>query len=303
MRAKITAPQFVAEIFDRLVTPSNVRKLEVGIIRIAVASFMIHLGFLFFLNHSPGPSATHHLSYLKAIFTPFSFILFYEVILLVIILPKSMSEFIGKQFEIITFITLRSFFHDIGEVSTLVSHTDIGASALHLGQDLIATVVMCALTVAFHRLHDRQREQSVPEHLSNFVALKKTVSMILLVVLLATSILSLSAWATNAVPAILGHVEFLDPNTFFYADFFSTMIIADVFLLIISMLYDSTFYGVVRNASFVISTVLLRLSLGAERPANHLIAISAFVFSIAILVILRFRQKPNSNGEETLSDF
>lgn len=294
MKITVTAPQYVAGIFDRLVSPSNIRKLEVGIIQVAVVSFILHLGFLFFANHRPGASATHHLSYLKAIFTPFSFILFYEVILLVIILPKSMSEFIGKQFEIITFITLRSFFHDIGDVSAQSPHTDIGASAAHLGQDLIATIVMCALTVTFHRLHERHRDQTVPEPLKKFVDLKKTVAMILLLVLLATSILSLNAWIFNAVPAILGHVEFLDPNAFFYADFFSTMIIADVFLLIISMLYDSTFYGVVRNASFVISTILLRLSIGAERPSNHLIAISAFVFSIAILLTLRFRQKPSA---------
>jgi predicted neutral ceramidase superfamily lipid hydrolase len=72
------------------------------------------------------------------------------------------------------------------------------------------------------------------------------------------------------------------------------MMIADVLLLIISLLYDSTFYGVVSKAILVISTILLRLSIGAERPSNHLIAISAFVFSIAILLTLRFRQKPSA---------
>jgi len=69
------------------------------------------------------------------------------------------------------------------------------------------------------------------------------------------------------------------------------MIFADVFLLIISLLHDSSFYTVVRNASFVISTILLRLSLATERPLNHLIAVSAFIFTVAIMLILHLRLK------------
>ncbi|MFM1848032.1 MAG: hypothetical protein RL417_1506, partial [Pseudomonadota bacterium] len=40
-----------------------------------------------------------------------------------------------------------------------------------------------------------------------------------------------------------------------------------------------------------ISTVLLRLSLSMERPTNHLVIIVAFVFSIAVIVMLQFKQK------------
>ena len=67
------------------------------------------------------------------------------------------------------------------------------------------------------------------------------------------------------------------------------MIYADVLLLIISFLYDSSFYTVVRNASFIITTVLLRLSLSMERPTNHIIIIIAFVFSLAVLWVLQFK--------------
>jgi hypothetical protein len=69
------------------------------------------------------------------------------------------------------------------------------------------------------------------------------------------------------------------------------MIYADVLLLIISFLYDSSFYSVMRNASFIISTILLRLSLSMEHPANHLVVIVAFVFAIAVIVTLQYRQR------------
>lgn len=54
-------------------------------------------------------------NFLHAIYTPFSFILFYEVLLLVLALPKSHTSSIGKQYEIVSLIVIRGVFKDIGE--------------------------------------------------------------------------------------------------------------------------------------------------------------------------------------------
>ena len=117
------------------------------------------------------------------------------------------------------------------------------------------------------------------------------MSVCLLLVLAITSFYNLQSWLSHAIPALVNHTEFPNPNSFFYIDFFGVMIYADVLLLIISFLYDSSFYTVTRNASFIISTVLLRLSLSMERPTNHLIIVVAFAFSIAVMFMLQFRQK------------
>lgn len=95
--------------FDNYFNAKNVRKVELLILRVAVFAFLFHLLIIFLGNNFLYFKNLQH-SYLKAIYTPFSFILFYEVFLLVIIIPKSISEFVGKQFEVITLITLRSFF-------------------------------------------------------------------------------------------------------------------------------------------------------------------------------------------------
>ncbi len=281
----------LARIFTTYVTPANVRTFEVLIIRLAVLFFIGHLALIFALNNIPALYRGESFNYLKAIYTPFSFILAYEVFLLVIILPESMTEFIGKQFEIITLITLRSFFHDIADVHM---HSPLSLSdpaVMSLGYDLIASLVMFGLTVAFHRLHSRHREHEGKEPLTRFINLKKSMSVCLLVVLAITSFYNLQSWLAHAIPAFVNNTSFPDPNKFFYVDFFNVMVYADVLLLIISFLYDSSFYTVMRNASFIISTVLLRLSLSMERPTNHIIIIVAFVFSIAVMLTLQFKQK------------
>jgi hypothetical protein len=253
--------------------------------------FIVHLISLFLFNHVPVLYRGHSFNYLKAIYTPFSFILVYEVFLLIIILPESMTEFIGKQFEIMTLITLRSFFHDIASID-MHAPIHIGdPEVLSLGYDLLASLVMLTLTILFHRLHSRHRDLHHQSALQHFIELKKSVSVCLIVVLLITSAYSVSLWASGAIPALLNNAEFPNPNTFFYLDFFNVMIYADVLLLIISFLHDSSFYNVVRNASFIISTILLRMSLNMERPLNHFVAISAFGFSVMVMLIIHMKVK------------
>jgi hypothetical protein len=283
--------RFLAEMFVRYITPKNVRTFEVLIIRLAVVFFVGHLVLIFLFNNVPALYRGESLNYLKAIYTPFSFILAYEVFLLVIILPESMTEFIGKQFEIITLITLRSFFHDIADVNMHAPVHLSDPAVIFLGLDLVASFVMFALTVGFHRLHSRHRDYDSKEPLERFINLKRSVSICLLGVLAVTSIYNLQSWMSHAVTALTTHTEFPNPNAFFYLDFFNVMVYADVLLLIISFLYDSSFYTVVRNASFIISTVLLRLSLSLERPTNHIIIIIAFTFSIIVMFTLQFKQR------------
>jgi len=273
--------QALAKLYNRYVTPHNIRLVEEFIIRLAVLYFVCHLAILFLLNHVPALYRGQPYNYLKAIYTPFSFILVYEVFLLVIILPESMTEFIGKQFEIITLITLRSFFHDIASVPMHAPIHIWDPAVISLGYDLLAALVMFSLTVIFHRLHHRHREHDSKEPLQKFIDLKKAVSACLIIVLLVSSVYSLALWISSVI----------HPNAFFYVDFFNVMIYADVLLLIISFLYDSSFYTVVRNASFIISTVLLRLSLSIERPVNHLVAINAFAFTVFVMLVLHVKQR------------
>ena len=281
----------LAKLFNSYLSPRNIRSLEFLIIRLAVVFFVGHLAIIFLLNNIPLLYRGYQFNYLKAIYTPFSFILVYEVFLLVIILPESTTEFIAKQFEIITLITLRSFFHDIADLHMGGPIHLSDPAVTSLGYDLAASTVMFGLTTIFHRMHTRHREADSRDELLRFIDLKKAISLCLLFILIVTSAYNLNAWLSDAIPALFNSTEFPNPNAFFYVDFFNVMIYADVLLLIVSFLYDSSFYSVVRNASFIISTVLLRLSLSIERPANHAVTIAAFLFSIVVMYTLQWKPR------------
>ena len=86
---------------------------------VSVAGLLAHLTLVFLartLASPPALIAAVGKNYLSAIYTPFSFILFYEVLMLIRALPRSMTQSIAKPFEIVSLIFMRGFFKDIAEL-------------------------------------------------------------------------------------------------------------------------------------------------------------------------------------------
>ena len=282
--------------FDIYFNAKNVRRVELLILRFAVLAFLIHLFIIFLGNNFLYFKSLEH-SYLKAIYTPFSFILFYEVFLLVIIIPKSISEFIGKQFEVITLITLRSFFHDIAELD-LKNLIDIHNPAfISLLYDLIASLIMLSLTILYYKIYQNNRKSEIVNELNNFINIKKLVSLSMILILLLLSISSLYIWGAAMAEALKLNQNYPNPNTVFYADFFSIMIFVDVLLLIISFIYHFSFFTIFRNASFIITTILIRMSLTIEKPMNYIVILIGFLFSIITFYLYSLRNTKNKSVE------
>jgi uncharacterized membrane protein YidH (DUF202 family) len=276
-------------LFDRFLNPKRVRMVELFILRLALLAFVLHLGFIFLANNVLYFKNFQH-SYLKAIYTPFSFILFYEVLLLVIIIPKSISEFIGKQFEVITLITLRSFFHDIADLDLGTSLSIQDVHLLGLVYDLIASLLMLAATMFYYKLYKNFQRFDTINDIQHFVAIKKIMSFLMMIILFVLSFSSLSVWLQDLFSAMKSNQNYPNPNTVFYGDFFSIMIFMDVFLLIVSFMYHFSFYLIFRNASFIITTILLRMSLTAEKPVNYFLIFVGFAFSILAYYFINNRK-------------
>jgi hypothetical protein len=282
--------------FDKYFNAKNVRKVELLILRAAVFAFLFHLLIIFLGNNFTYFKNLQH-SYLKAIYTPFSFILFYEVFLLVIIIPKSISEFVGKQFEVITLITLRGFFHDIADLDLKNFININNPEFISLLYDLLASLIMLSLTILYYKIYQNNRKSEVVNELNNFINIKKLVSLSMIIILLVLSISSLYLWGTEMLEALKLNKDYPNPNTVFYADFFSIMIFVDVLLLIISFIYHFSFFTIFRNASFIITTILIRMSLTTEKPMNYIIILIGFLFSIVSFYLYSLRNTNNKSVE------
>jgi hypothetical protein len=284
--------QRLSALYDVIFEENNIRKVERGIINCALVGFVLHLLLIFIAKHLPS-------SYLKAIYTPFSIILFYEVLTLVVILPKSIVIFIGKQYEIITLIVIRSFFHDIADYD--LDKPDIYTFNFlkDISLDLVGALLLFFLTTIYYQLFTKTKKARSNPSLkrTQFIYFKKTAAVILSGLLLVLSVVSFINWGINLYHSSAEGIAPHDPNSVFYKEFFSVMIFVDVFLLILSFIYSGSYDLIFRNGGFVISTILVRIALTAQKPFNIYFALTSVLFGVLLMALFVFYNQKAGNTE------
>jgi len=106
-------------IYQKLLSTGTQRKSERIFLIIAILSFLIHLSIIFLVNFriiNLEGTAELFKNPIAAIYTPFSFILVYEVYLLNYYLPRSLTTYVNKQYEIILLIIMRRLFKDLAKL-------------------------------------------------------------------------------------------------------------------------------------------------------------------------------------------
>jgi hypothetical protein len=283
----------LADFFDSFDAKHQKINLERLVVALAASGFVLHLLLISLARTVPylkeGLLADLDRNFLHAVYTPFSFILFYEVLLLVFALPKSHTSSIGKQYEIVSLIVIRRVFKDIGDFRESVNWLEQTDEAVMVLTDMVAALLMFALVAGFHRLSLTVVHTTPHEQLKKFVAIKKSIAVLLCIVLLMLAAYNLTQWSVGVLGLTFPFTqEAKDLDFFFFPAFFEFMIFTDVFLLIVSIPFYERYEYVIRNAGFVISTILLRFSLSTPKPFDSAIAIIAIIYGLGVLGLFSY---------------
>jgi len=264
-------------------------KTEIITLYVAAGGFLIHLAIVFL--HMGGLISVHPQveklisSPIAAIYTPFSFILIYEVYLLIYYLPRSFSIAIAKQYEIISLILIRRIFKDISNLD-LTDTPLLVAENLNLLYDIIGFLVLFFLIFLFRYLLVKRTERPVNQNIEGFIVFKKMICSALVPILIILSVYSLVSWIIEVNQLNLGLISTVrDFNNIFYNEFFTALIIVDVLILVASFRYTDRYSLIIRNTGFVITTVLIRLSFSVYGLANVLLLVSGVAFGVLVLYI------------------
>lgn len=281
------------EIFNKFLSKKTKEKSERTILWIALVSFLIHLTIIGLIHfeiitlNEPSELLNNPIA---AIYTPFSFILIYEVYLLIYYLPKSTSTYISKQYEIIGLIIIRRIFKDLSDLS-LSSEWFQLKNDLQFTLDILASVILFYLIYLFHIQRTKTyvaHEQSViyAQSIKKFINAKKVIAVALVPILLFIAIFSFLNWSINMLQPTGDHaISFKNINNVFFEQFFNILIIADVILLLFSFFHTDMFHKVIRNSGFIISTILIRISFSVSGIVNTALIISAVLFGLLMLTI------------------
>jgi hypothetical protein len=285
--------RFLDALFNKLLSPKTKEKSEQAILWIALGSFITHLiiiGLVHFnIIYLAEPSNLLK-NPIAAIYTPFSFILVYEVYLLIYYLPKSTSIYIAKQYEIITLIIIRRLFKDLSDLSLSANWFSI-KNDLQFTYDLIASLILFYLIYLFNKQRNKVYRKNDTNKLqrqsvSKFIYAKKLMATCLVPILFVIAVYSFFSWLLGIMPDHNSDgISFKNINNIFFEQFFNILIMADVILLLFSFFHTDEFHKVIRNSGFIISTILIRISFASSGIINNLLIITAIVFGLLVFII------------------
>lgn len=300
--------KLLENLYQKFLSKKTKGKSERVILSIALVSFIIHLlmiGLLHFNIITINEPSNLLKNPIAAIYTPFSFILVYEVYLLIYYLPKSTSTYITKQYEIIALIIIRRLFKDLSDLSLSSNWFNI-KNDLQFTYDLFTSVLLFYFIYLFHVLRTKVYKTTIisknhSSSISKFISAKKWIATALVPLLLIIAIYSFLNWSIGIFqPLESNAISFKNINNIFFEQFFNIMIIADVILLLISFFHTDEFHRIIRNSGFLISTILIRISFSVDGIINNLLIVSAVLFGLSILFIHnKFEKKSSEEIQES----
>ncbi len=281
------------KIYDNLASNRSQQRLESLFVTLAIGGFLLHLLLIFCKRSFPdfAPQMTIGISnnFLQAVYTPFSFILFYEVLLLVLALPKSLTSSICKQYEIISLIVIRRVFKDIGSFDDFGSWLTEAETVKIVLLDMGGALLMFLAVTLFYRIRKSVVKTDTPRDLQGFIRFKKVLTLVLGAVLIVLATGNFAAWFVSVTPWDSGtEKNLLNLEEYFFPAFFEFMIFTDVLLLIVSIRYYDRYEYLFRNSGFIISTVLLRISLSTVKPYDLAIALLAIFYGLCLISIFAY---------------
>ncbi len=206
-----------------------------------------------------------------AISYAFTVVLILEVISLVFTLPCSFSKSVGKQFEILSLILLRSAFKELSKFPEPLSFEGNQDAILRIISDGFGALLVFALLGYYYIVQAKNAEDAMrPTDLYAFVAAKKGIALALLATFSYMGI-------NNLVLTVQGtsHTDFLH-------QFYTVLILTDILVVLISQCFQPSFYAVFRNSGFALSTLIIRIALAAPAYYNVLLGLTAAVFAILL---------------------
>ena len=265
------------------------RRIEKTILYVALFGFFIHL-ILIYLSKVGIVNLSLESDLFKnpisAIYTPFSFILVYEVYLLIYYLPKSFTTYITKQYEIITLIIIRKLFKDLSVLELSSDWFQIKGD-LQFTYDILASVILFYLIFQFQKqgMQKLTQQKENKQKIERFIRRKKIIAVALVPIFFMMALVTLLNWTSDVSLASNDLTSFETINNLFFDEFFTVLILVDVVLLLISFFYTDKFHKIIRNSGFVVSTILIRMSFGVNGLISTILIVVAVLFGLAIIII------------------
>lgn len=209
-------------------------------------------------------------NHFHAIETAFTLLLLVEIAGLIFGLGRSVSNAVGKQFEILSLILLRQSFKEFIYFDEPIVWSQVQASLVPMLSDAIGALLVFVVLGFYYRAQRHIPITADAEEQASFVAAKRLVAVGLLLAFVLIGMEEIVRTVTQG------------GESRFFETFYTLMIFTDVLIVLISLRYSSTYHVVFRNSGYAVVTVFIRLALIAPPPFNALLGLGTILFALGL---------------------
>jgi len=231
-----------------------------------LGSFLVRSNYI-----SLGKFNTVFLNPFFAIEISFTLLLILELLSLIFVLHKSVAKSVGKQFELLSLIFLRSGFKEFSHIKDF-EWIKMNESVLHMftyGFGALAIFIILGFT---ERLRKHTRLTDTEDDQKEFIQVKKILSLLLLISFIIVGVLDIKTLTETG--------KYLHS----FHSFYTVLIFSDILIVLIALRYTLNYYKIFRYSAFVLATIFIRISLSLEAYSNVIIGVitALFVFLLTL---------------------
>lgn len=265
-----------AAVYDRIKAYWLRRNTERKISLFLICFFLAASAVIAFnrMGWLPEPMASKSpTDFFAAIRLAFTLILIMEVIALVFAIAESVSLAAGKQLEIMALLLLREAFTDISQLDLPTVFESNLFPLVQIGLVAFSGLILFVIRGVFSRWHYVHSYNDM----SRYVEVKKCLSLLLLCTF------------SLVLCYDLYQVVVMAEQSIFFSMFYTALIFTDILLVLVGQYFAPSFQATFRNSGFAVSTLLMRIAIGAPHHISALLCVFAGLYLLALnWALLRF---------------
>jgi len=210
-----------------------------------------------------------------AIEIAFTLLLILELLSLIFVLHKSVAKSVGKQFELLSLIFLRSGFKEFSHIDHFKWET-MSTSVLHMFAYSFGALTIFIIFGFTEKLRRHTRLTETEDDQKEFIQAKKFLSLLLLVSFFIVGYFD--------IKELIQTEEYLHSFNTFY----TVLIFSDIVIVLIALRYTLNYYKIFRYSAFVLATIFIRISLSIQAYYNVIIGVVTALFVLFLTLAYNY---------------
>lgn len=206
----------------------------------------------------------------------FTILLIVELFGLIFVLPKSVANSVGKQFELLSLIFLRDAFKEFSHFGNNLEWFQIKESFVNMMIYGFGAIIIFSIIGLNNKIQKHIKLSSTEDEQTQFIRLKKLLALALLIAFTIIGFRDLKV--------------LIESGTYLHSfqDFYTILVFSDILIVLFALRFTINYYKIFRYSAFVLATILIRLSLSLYPYYDVLVGVIAALFVLALTVTYNY---------------